>query len=149
MRNIRWITKAGLLILHDVSIREHGGSRGIRDEGLLESALARPRNIALYEEHVSLWRLAAAYAFGITKNHPFIDGNKRAAFLAMNLFLEKNRCSLTAGEAGATLTVLKLAASEMTEEDLAAWIKSHLTNGGDVGTVLISGVHAKPREIPD
>ena len=126
MMNLRWITKAGLLILHDESIREHGGSRGMRDEGLLESALARPQNIALYEEHVSLWRLAAAYAYGIAKNHPFIDGNKRAAFMAMNLFLEKNGWSLTAGEADATLTLLKLAASQLTEGELAAWIESHL-----------------------
>ena len=126
MMNLRWITKAGLLILHDESIREHGGSRGMRDEGLLESALSRPQNIAPYEEHVLLWRLAAAYAYGIAKNHPFIDGNKRAAFMAMNLFLEKNGWSLTAGEADATLTLLKLAASELTEGELAAWIEGHL-----------------------
>ena len=126
MMNIRWITKAGVLILHDESIREHGGSRGIRDEGLLESALARPENIAHYEEHVPLWRLAAAYAFGIAKNHPFVDGNKRAAFMAMNLFLEKNGWSLTASEVDATLTFLKLAASEITEEELAVWIQGHL-----------------------
>ncbi len=126
MMNLRWITKAGLLILHDESIREHGGSRGMRDEGLLESALACVQNIALYEEHVALWRLAAAYAYGIAKNHPFIDGNKRAAFIAMNLFLEKNGWWLTAGEADATLTFLKLAASELTEGELAVWIESHL-----------------------
>lgn len=126
MMGLRWITKAGLLILHDESISDHGGSRGIRDEGLLESALARPQNIALYEEHVALSRLAAAYAFGIAKNHPFIDGNKRAAFLAMTLFLEKNGWQLTAGEADAALTILKLAASELTEDQLAAWIESHL-----------------------
>ena len=76
----------------------------MRDDGLLESALARPRNVALYQEHVTLAQLAAAYAFGIAKNHPFIDGNKRAAFLAMNLFIEKNGGRLVATEVDATLT---------------------------------------------
>ena len=122
----RWITKAGLLILHEDSIREHGGSRGMRDDGLLKSALARPRNVALYQEHVTLAQLAAAYAFGIAKNHPFIDGNKRAAFLAMNLFLEKNGWQLVATEVDATLTMLNLAAGELDESALAYWLGRHI-----------------------
>ena len=94
----------------------------MRDDGLLESALARPRNVALYQELVTLAQLAAAYAFGITKNHPFIDGNKRAAFLAMNLFLEKNGWQLVATEVDATLTTLSLAAGEIDESALADWV---------------------------
>ena len=126
----RWITKAGLLILHEDSIREHGGSRGLRDEGLLESALARPRNLALYEEHASLAKLAAAYAFGIAKNHALIDGNKRAAFAAMNLFLEKNGWRLIASEVDATLTMLRVAASDLEEPELAVWIARNIEASG-------------------
>ncbi len=98
----------------------------MRDDGLLESALARPRNVALYQEHVTLAQLAAAYAFGITKNHPFIDGNKRAAFLTMNLFLEKNGWQLVATEVDATLTMLNLAAGELDESALADWVGRHI-----------------------
>ncbi len=126
----RWITKAGLLILHEDSIREHGGSRGMRDEGLLESALARPRNVAPYKQHVSLAHLAAAFAFGIAKNHAFVDGNKRAAFAAMNLFLEKNGWRLIASEVDATLTMLRVAASEMDEAVLAEWISANIEQRG-------------------
>ena len=98
----------------------------MRDDGLLESVLARPRNVALYQEHVTLAQLAAAYAFGIAKNHPFIDGNKRAAFLAMNLFIEKNGWRLVATEVDATLTMLNLAAGELDEPALADWAGRHL-----------------------
>ncbi len=123
---IVWLEKRTLLILHDQTIMKHGGSRGIRDEGLLESALARPQNLLAYRENVSLAELGAAYAFGIAKNHPFVDGNKRAAFAGLGTFLKANGWNLTATKVGATLTFLKLAASELTEEELAAWIESHL-----------------------
>lgn len=102
----------------------------MRDEGLLRSALARPRNVALYKKHVSLAHLAAAYAFGIAKNHAFVDGNKRAAFAAMNLFLEKNGWRLIASEVDATLTMLRVAASEMDEAVLAEWISANIEQRG-------------------
>lgn len=93
---------------------------------MLESALARPRNLALYQESVSLAELAAAYAFGIAKNHAFIDGNKRAAFAAMNLFLEKNGWRLVATEVDATLTMLALAAGDVDEPTLAKWVSRNV-----------------------
>ena len=126
MMGIVWLEKRALLILHDQTIMKHGGSRGMRDEGLLESALARAQNILVYRENVSLAELAAAYAFGIAKNHPFVDGNKRAAFAALGAFLKANGWDLTATKVDATLTFLKLAASEITEEELAVWIQGHL-----------------------
>jgi death on curing protein len=122
----RWITKAGLLLLHEQSQFEHGGAIGIRDEGLLDSALARPRNIHAYRPEASISELAAAYAFGIAKNHPFVDGNKRAAFAALGLFLLKNGRSLNAPEAEATLTIIRLAASELTEAELSIWIERYI-----------------------
>ena len=126
MMGMVWLEKRALLILHDQTIMKHGGSRGMRDEGLLESALARPRNILAYRENVSLAELAAAYAIDIAKNHPFVNGNKRAAFAALGAFLKANGWSFTATKVDAALTFLKLAASGLTEEELAAWIESHL-----------------------
>ena len=123
---IRWITKQGLLLLHEQSLFEHGGASGIRDEGLLDSALARPVNVHAYRPEATLSELAAAYAFGIAKNHAFVDGNKRAAFAELGLFLLKNGASLEATEAEATLTMLRLAAGELTEAELAEWIDGHL-----------------------
>ena len=106
------------------SLLEHGGIAGVRDQGLLESALARPELKAQYgEADVAL--LAAAYAYGIARNHPFLDGNKRTAFVAMELFLMKNGMLLTASDDDAVLTFLKLAAGEISEEELAAWIRQN------------------------
>lgn len=105
---------------------EHGGSAGVRDEGLLDSALARPQNLLRYEK-ASIFDLAAAYTFGIAKNHPFVDGNKRSAFLAGYIFLALNGFELTAPEADATLQVLGLAAGEITEKDYSAWLKLNTT----------------------
>ena len=122
----RWITKAALLILHEQSLFEHGGASGIRDEGLLDSALARALNIHAYRPEATLAELAAAHAFGLAKNHPFVDGNKRAAFAALGLFLLKNGTSLETTEAEATLMILRIAASEATEAELATWIAQHL-----------------------
>ncbi len=117
----RWIRKQGLLILHAESLAEHGGGQGMRDEGLLDSALARPLNLVAYGEpdHAAL---AASYGLGIAKNHPFVDGNKRAAFLAVGLFLYLNGWRLTATQADATLTMLAVAAGEITEDEFAAWL---------------------------
>ena len=97
MTAIRWIGKTALMLLQAESLAEHGGLEGIRDEGLLESALARPINLNIYEGETDPARLAAAYAAGIVRNHPFADGNKRVAFLAIGLFLGLNGWRLTAG----------------------------------------------------
>ena len=122
---IRRISKRALLLLHDESLAEHGGASGIRDDGLLESALARPENLAAYGDP-DLAALAAAYAYGLAKNHPFIDGNKRAAFLATGLFLALNGRDLVVPQTEAITMVLALAASEITEDAFAAWIRAHL-----------------------
>jgi len=121
-----WVEKSALLVLHEHSIMRHGGSRGIRDEGLLESALARPQNLLAYVENVSLAQIGASYAFGLAKNHPFVDGNKRAAFGALGISLKANGWNLTAPQAEAALTILRVAAGAMTEEELAAWIENNL-----------------------
>ena len=118
----RWVDKQALLLLHDESLAEHGGASGLRDEGLLESALARPLNLVAYGTP-DFADLAAAYGFGIAQNHPFIDGNKRAAFLAVGLFLHINGYRLRAEQAEATATVLALAAGELEEPAFAAWIR--------------------------
>jgi death-on-curing protein len=120
----RWIDKNLLLLLHDESLSEHGGLSGMRDEGLLDSALARPQNLAAYKE-TDIAALAAAYCFGIAKNHPFVDGNKRAAFLAAGLFLLLNGTKLTASQADATHAVLGVAAGEISEAQFAEWIRQN------------------------
>lgn len=127
MIGVVWLEKQALLVLHDQTIMKHGGSRGIRDEGLLESALARPQNLLAYVEQVSLARLGAAYAFGIAKNHPFVDGNKRAAFAALGAFLKANGWNLTATKVDATRVFLRLAASEISEDELTTWIEENST----------------------
>jgi death on curing protein len=124
----RWITKSALLLLHGESLATHGGSAGIRDQGLLDSALARPLNVVAYaggSDTPDVARLAASYATGLAKNHPFVDGNKRAAFLATGLFLYLNGFRLNASQADATLTVLGLAAGDVNEEEFAGWIRAH------------------------
>lgn len=120
----RWISKQALLLLHAESLAEHGGSAGMRDEGLLDSALARPLNLAAYGEP-DIAALAASYGVGVAKNHPFVDGNKRAAFLATGLFLYRNGYRLTASQADATLTMLGVAAGEIDEDAFAAWLRQH------------------------
>lgn len=120
----RWVSKAALVLLHDESLAEHGGRAGIRDEGLLDSALARAANLAAYGEP-DLADLAASYAVGLAKNHAFVDGNKRAAFLAMGLFLYLNGHRLVTTQADATLTVIGVAAGSISESALAAWIRNH------------------------
>ena len=119
-----WIDKQVLLLLHDESLAEHGGSSGMRDEGLLDSALARPLNLNAYGKP-DFAALAASYAVGLAKNHPFVDGNKRAAFLALGLFLYMNGYRLTASQPAATVTMLAVAAGEINEDELAEWIRQH------------------------
>jgi death-on-curing protein len=118
----RWLNEAVVIAMHDEQIAEHGGSVGIRDAGLLSSALSRPRNQCAYGDP-DVFTLAAAYAFGIIRNHPFFDGNKRTAFLAAYVFLDLNGWELTAPEAEAVTAVLALAPREMEETDFAAWLK--------------------------
>jgi len=121
----RWISKAALMLLHGESLAEHGGGSGLRDEGLLDSALARPEHLAAYGQP-DVAALAACYGFGIARNHPFVDGNKRAAFLSVGLFLYLNGWRLRATQADATLTVLALAAGDITEGEFARWLRERV-----------------------
>lgn len=125
MSQWQWVDRKVLLLLHDESLAEHGGSSGLRDEGLLDSALARPLNLALYESP-DVAALAASYGVGLARNHPFVDGNKRAAFLAVGLFLARNGYRLKASQVDATLTVLGVAAGEIDEVAFAAWLRAHI-----------------------
>ena len=120
-----WIDIAVLRAAHDEQLAEHGGGAGTRDEGLLESAIARARNLAAYGEP-DLADLAAAYGFGIARNHPFVDGNKRTALVAIELFLLLNGAELQATDAECVLTILDLAAGKLDEEGLATWIRSRM-----------------------
>jgi death on curing protein len=120
----RWIERRALELLHGESLAEHGGATGLRDEGLLESALARPLNLAAYGTP-DVYGLVASYGVGLAKNHPFVDGNKRAAFLAIGLFLALNGHRLTATQADATLTMLAVAAGQMDDIALAQWLRAH------------------------
>ena len=120
----RWVDKRLLLILHDESLAEHGGAAGLRDEGLLDSALARPLNLLAYGDPDAA-DLAAAYGLGIAKNHAFVDGNKRAAFLSVGLFLALSGYRLNAAQADATLTVMSLAAGDIDEAEFARWIRAN------------------------
>lgn len=119
-----WINRRALRLLHGESLVLHGGAPGIRDEGLLESALMRPENQAAYGSP-DVFDCAAAYAFGLAKNHPFVDGNKRAAFLACGLFLHLNGQRMQATQAEATLSMLALAAGQLSEKEFADWLRDH------------------------
>jgi death on curing protein len=113
-----------LELLHDESLATHGGAGGLRDEGLFESALARPLHLAAYGSP-DVWDLAASYGIGLAKNHPFVDGNKRTAFLAVGMFLVLNGWRLTAPQADATLTMLAVASGQMDEAAFARWLRQH------------------------
>lgn len=125
----RWIDKRALMLLHDESLAEHGGLPGIRDAGLLESALARPLNLAGYG-YPDLADLAAAYGAGLAQNHPFADGNKRIAFLAVGLFLALNGHRLVTTQLDAIRTILALAGGDLDEAAFAAWIRGHMKPRG-------------------
>jgi len=124
MQKWRWIDKQLLITLHDESLLLHVGASGIRDEGLLDSALNRAVNLALYFEP-DFAELAAAYAVGLAKNHAFVDGNKRVAFLAVGLFLGLNCYKLIANQIDATQTMLAVASGEMQEVDFAQWVREN------------------------
>ncbi len=120
----RWVSKEALLLLHDESLAEHGGRSGLREPGLLDSALNRPLNLLAYGEPDAS-DLASSYATGIVKNHPFIDGNKRAAFLAVGLFLYLNSYRLQATQTDATLAIWRLAEGDMAEAEFATWLRTY------------------------
>ncbi len=119
----KWISESIAIYIHDDQIAQHGGSYGILDRGLLASALARPRNLYGYEKVTSLYRLAAAYGYGIVKNHSFVDGNKRTGFQVMFAFLRVNGLYLDVFEPEVVLTMQKLASGEITETELAQWLE--------------------------
>lgn len=124
MKRPVWVSGETVLLLHEQLLAAFGGSSGVRDQGLLESALARPENLFVYGDP-SLHDLAASYAFGIVKNHPFVDGNKRTGFTVAVLFLELNGQRFDAAEADATVQTLGLAAGAVKEANYAAWLKAN------------------------
>jgi death on curing protein len=124
MKEPVWVLREVVFMLHEQSLAQFGGSAGVRNEGLLDSALGRPVNLFAYGKP-TLYELAASYAGGIVKNHPFIDGNKRAGFVVAITFLELNGCRFEAEEADAAVRTLALAAGEMTEAAYAIWLQTH------------------------
>ncbi len=120
-----WIVDEVALAAHAEQLTEHGGGDGVRDAGALESAMARPRNLAQYEEPDAA-ALAAAYAYGMARNHPFVDGNERTAAVISETFLMLNGYSLTASDAELVVAMQALAAGELSEEELADWFRGHL-----------------------
>lgn len=121
-----WVADKAVLAIHEAQLAEHGGIAGIRDEGLLSSALARPHNVEAYGDNPDAASLAAAYAFGIARNHAFLDGNKRTAFVVMELFLNLNGWALRADDAACISTMLALASGDLSENMLAKWLRDHI-----------------------
>jgi death-on-curing protein len=125
MKDPIWVLKASVLASHSEQLAEHGGSDGIRDEGLLDSALAKPLNVFAYGENVDLFTLAASYAFGIARNHAFIDGNKRTANVVSEGFLYLNGWRIMTSKEDKYFTFLHLADGSLSEEEMAAWFRAH------------------------
>lgn len=125
MKQPKWLMSQAVSHIHGLLLTDHGGPTGVRDESLLQSALSRPINKFAYEADCSLYDLAAAYAFGIAKNHPFIDGNKRTAFVCAALFLEINGFTVNALEADTVIIMESLAAGTIDEAQLADWFRSN------------------------
>ena len=123
-----WVTLAVAEAIHAEQLAEHGGGEGVRDAGLLASAMARPHNLASYGDP-DVAALAAAYAYGIARNHPFVDGNKRTAAVISETFLMLNGHALTASDAELVVAILALAAGELSEEELADWLRAHIAPG--------------------
>ena len=126
MKEPCWIDARALLLLHEESLAEHGGLRGLRDENGFHAAMARPQHVFSYEPDTDLSHLAAAYGFGLVRDHPFTDGNKRAGFLAILLFLDLNGFDFRVEQPEAIQTILKLAAGKMSESELASWVRDHI-----------------------
>jgi len=124
MKEPIWVLREVVLIAHEQSLAEFGGAAGIRDEGLLDSALSKPENLFAYGTP-SVFELAASYGFGLVKNHSFIDGNKRIGFMVAVVFLQLNGWRLEASEVDATLQTLALAAGELSEAEFAEWLAAH------------------------
>lgn len=129
MKEPQWLLRETVLALHERLLAEFGGLGGLRDAGLLDAALARPQQLFAYGKP-TVFELAAAYAYGLIRNHPFIDGNKRVGFTAAVVFLELNRFRFTASEADATLETLALAARELDEAGYAAWLRENSRKAG-------------------
>lgn len=126
MRRWRWIDRDAFVLLHVETLAEHGGLPGLRDGQGLEAALARARHLHTYEPDAGCARLAASYAYGIARNHPFVDGNKRASFLAVGLFAGLDGYDLTIDPMEAIATMIALAAGKLSEGELSRWIRKHL-----------------------
>jgi death-on-curing protein len=122
---IVWLERQAIELLHAESLADHGGLPGLRDEGLLESALARPRNLHAYEDVTDVPSLAACYGVALAKNHPFNDGNKRIAFIAAVLFAELNGFRVLADQADAAAVMLAVADGHLGQDELATWIREH------------------------
>ena len=123
MKEPVWVLPELVLAVHQMLVAEHGGLPGIRDQSLLDSALARPQQKAAYESEASIFELAAAYSYGLARNHPFVDGNKRIALTIAAVFLELNGLTLNAPEAEAVIVYQQLAAGEIGENSLAEWLR--------------------------
>lgn len=119
-----WLSRELVLAIHDEQLAEHGGAAGLRDEGLLESALARPLNLAGYAEP-DVAELAALYALALARNHPFIDGNKRTAYVALETFLALNGIDFPVSDADAVIMTLRMAARDLSDEDFTDWVRTH------------------------
>ena len=121
-----WLNSAVIIAIHEVQLAEHGGGTGVRDAGLLDSALGKPQQLNNYgEPPPDAAALAASYGYGISRNHPFIDGNKRTGYVSAELFLRLNGWRLTADDASCVVTMLAVAAGDITEEAFAAWLRAH------------------------
>jgi death-on-curing protein len=125
MKEQLWVSKKAVLAIHSAQLAEHGGSDGIRDETLLDSALAKPRNVFAYADQPDVFRLAASYAFGIARNHAFVDGNKRTALVVSLTFLDRNGWDVVAPKEDVYFTFLHFADGSLTEDELTAWFTRH------------------------